>query len=164
MKYSVVYSSNTGNTELLAKRIKKIIPQDELIYFGKADKSAENADVIFVGSWTDKGNCSRDIIEFLNGLRGKKVFIFATAGFGASQAYFDQLGNRMASNLTDDNQVIGCYLCQGKMPQSVRTRYESLANSQPDKAKQMIDNFDKALSHPNEEDLASLEMAVKKIL
>lgn len=164
MKYAVVYSSNTGNTEMLAKRIKEIIPANDLTYFGKADKAAEEADIIFVGSWTDKGNCSEDIIEFLNNLSGKKVFIFATAGFGASQSYFEQLKSRMASNLPDDNQVIGSFLCQGKMPMSVRTRYESLAKSKPDMANQMLENFDKALSHPDENDLLNLESEVKKVL
>lgn len=102
--------------------------------------------------------------RILNNLSGKKVFIFATAGFGASQSYFEQLESRMASNLPDDNQVIGSFLCQGKMPMSVRTRYESLAKSKPDMANQMLENFDKALSHPDENDLLNLESEVKKVL
>ena len=47
-------------------------------------------------------------------------------------------------------------MCQGKMPMSVRQRYEQMAQKQPERFLPMIDNFDKALSHPNEQDLQSL--------
>lgn len=164
MKYSVVYSSKTGNTALLAKRLKQILPQEDLIYFGSADDSAIEADIIFVGSWTDKGNCSTEIIEFLKKLENKQVYLFGTAGFGGSEEYFRQLGERMAQNLSPKNILLGYYLCQGKMPKSVRSRYEILAQTQPEKANPMIENFDKALSHPDDEDLKRFENEVKSVL
>jgi flavodoxin len=35
MKYSVVYSSNSGNTEIIAKAIKDSLDKNSCIYFGK---------------------------------------------------------------------------------------------------------------------------------
>ena len=49
MKYSVVYSSKTGNTKALAEHIKNILPSGECEYFGEADKKALDADMIFAG-------------------------------------------------------------------------------------------------------------------
>lgn len=40
-------------------------------------------------------------------------------------------------------------MCQGKMPMSVRQRYEQMAQKQPEKFIPMIENFDQALSHPS---------------
>ena len=64
MKYSVVYSSKTGNTKALAEHIKNILPSEECEYFGEADKKALDADMIFAGFWTDKGSCDEGSVNF----------------------------------------------------------------------------------------------------
>lgn len=164
MKYAIVYSSQTGNTALLAEKIKSCLPAQELIYTGAPDIKAIEADFIFVGFWTDKGSCDETIADFLKNLRDKDIFLFGTAGFGGSSAYFSQILHRVMLNLDSSNQIAGTYMCQGKMPLSVRERYEAMAAIDPDKAQPMLANFDKALSHPDESDLEYLESAVKKAL
>ena len=55
-------------------------------------------------------------------------------------------------------------MCQGKMPQSVRKRYEAMQEKDPQDSKiqMMIDNFDRAASHPDKADLNRLsDMAAK---
>ena len=54
--------------------------------------------------------------------------------------------------------VCGSYMCQGKMPLAVRTRYEQMEESP--RRQLMLDNFDAALSHPDENDLTRLREAV----
>ena len=162
MKYAVVFASMTGNTRLLAERIKEVLPQEQLIYWGEPAEEAREADVLFIGSWTDKGTCCPVIGDFLRSLEGKKVFLFGTAGFGGAQAYFDQIAGRMGENLGESNTLLGHFLCQGKMPQSVRARYEAM--EQNEKTKAMLQNFDAALSHPDAADLQALEQAVSRCL
>ena len=61
--------------------------------------------------------------------------------------------------------MIGSYMCQGRMPQSVRERYIKMKNSPlpiPNLDK-MIENFDNAVSHPDETDLQRLKDAVAHI-
>lgn len=164
MSYAIVYSSQTGNTAQLATHIKHILPAKELIYFGSVSPEALHADILFVGSWTDKGTCSPEIAQFLHQLKNKQVYLFGTAGFGGSPAYFSQIGERMAQNLPTGNVLLGSYLCQGKMPQAVRARYEALAKTDPQKAQPLLDNFDQALPHPNQEDLEKLEKAISDLL
>lgn len=55
-------------------------------------------------------------------------------------------------------------MCQGKMPLSVRKRYESMMseNSSSLKVENLIKNFDKALSHPDKNDLKKLEKIIKE--
>ena len=164
MSYAVVYSSNTGNTTMLAECVKSVLPAEELIYFGTPAPEALQADIIFVGSWTDKGTCSSETGEFLKKLNGKQVYIFGTAGFGGDPGYFTGIGERMAKNLPADSTLLGCYICQGKMPRAVRSRYEAMAEKEPEKAKPMLDNFDRALSHPDRQDLEQLEKEVLNLL
>lgn len=158
MSYAIVYSSHTGNTALLAQTIRDTLPQENCVYFGVPDPSALTAETVYVGFWTDKGTCDASIAQFLQSLTNQKVFLFGTAGFGGAAAYFEQILNRVKENLGDSTELIGTYMCQGKMPPSVRTRYEQMEEGPRRTA--MLENFDQALSHPNAEDLANLRAAI----
>ena len=158
MSYAIVYSSHTGNTALLAQTIRETLPQEDCVYFGAPDPSALTAETVYVGFWTDKGTCDASIAQFLQSLTNQKVFLFGTAGFGGAAAYFEQILNRVKENLGDSTELIGTYMCQGKMPQLVRTRYEQMEEGPRRTA--MLENFDQALSHPNAEDLANLRAAI----
>ena len=159
MTYSIVFSSNTGNTKLLADSIFSVLPAEQCVYKGKPCEQALQAERIYVGFWTDKGSCSKEISEFLKSLHHKEVFLFGTAGFGESAAYFEKILSKVQKHLDDTNTVTGTYMCQGKMPQSVRERYIKMKNSPVPipNVDALIANFDKALSHPDTEDLERLQ-------
>lgn len=158
MSYAIVYSSRTGNTALLAQAIREALPQEEYRYFGAPSPEALSAEALYVGFWTDKGTCDQATAEFLKSLTCQKVFLFGTAGFGGAPAYFQQILSRVQENLNPEVQVTGTYMCQGKMPQAVRTRYEAMEDS-PRRAA-MLANFDQALCHPDQQDLEALKAAV----
>ena len=168
MTYAVIYASATGNTKLLAEEIRKRMGEVECVCFGTVEEAgtAIEADIVFAGFWTDKGNCSDELGRFLAGLHDRKVFLFGTAGFGGAQSYFDQILERVKGHLAADNEVVGTYMCQGKMPQSVRKRYEGMLEQNPgdERVKGMIENFDRAMTHPDEADLNLLGEAVRDVL
>lgn len=155
MRYSIVYSSNTGNTRQLAEEIEKQLPAGELVYCGAPDTAALQAEVLFVGFWTDKGSCDEKVAELLKQADGKTVYLFGTAGFGQSQQYFDQILARVRENLPAGAVYGGGFMCQGRIPQAVRSRYEAMQAKEPENAryKMLIENFDAALAHPNTDDL-----------
>ena len=158
MSYSIVYSSRTGNTAMLARAVREALPQEDCRYFGAPAPQALAADTVYVGFWTDKGTCDEPTARFLQSLTDQKVFLFGTAGFGGAPAYFQQILDRVKANLAPGVQVTGTYMCQGKMPQAVRDRYAAMEESPRRTA--MLENFDQALSHPDQEDLARLQAAV----
>ena len=166
MTYAIVYSSKTGNTQRLAETIRAALSDQTLLYCGAPDAQALAADTIFVGFWTDKGSCDADTAAFIDTLSNQRVFLFGTCGFGGDAAYFDRILNNVEGKLPADTTLVGRFLCQGRMPQAVRSRYEKLAED-PDKRTQMtqmIANFDAALSHPDDNDLAQLTAAVEAVL
>ncbi len=61
------------------------------------------------------------------------------------------------------NVIVGEYMCQGRMPQSVRERYLKMkeAPDHPANLDVLIQNFDCALSHPDADDLERLRQAVR---
>ena len=55
MSYAIVFSSKTGNTELLADTLHSCLPQADCCYFGNPNSAAMEADTFYVGFWTDEG-------------------------------------------------------------------------------------------------------------
>ena len=59
MSYAIVYSSRTGNTELLARAIQSALPAEDCLYFGGPDAAALAADRLYVGFWTTRAAATR---------------------------------------------------------------------------------------------------------
>ncbi len=168
MKYLITFTSTTGNTQELAQAVREALDPEECVNFGStmmiAPHDVVEAKRVYVGFWTNRGTCPDAIAEFLGGLAGKEVFLFGTAGFGESQNYFDGILARVREHVPKSARIIGEFMCQGKMPSSVRTRYEAMLSDSDEEAKArfLIENFDRASSHPDETDLSKLKEAVGK--
>lgn len=95
---------------------------------------------------------------------GKRVFLFGTCGFGADQSYYQQIIDRVSSNLAEDAELAGWAMCQGKMGPAVKQRYEAMLEQDPDNArfKMLLDNWVAAKDHPTKEDLEDMSAAAKK--
>ena len=157
MKVSIIYDSVTGNTKKLADLLKeRFLNRVEI----------NEADIVFVGSWTDKGNPSEEIQEELKKIKNKKIFYFGTCGFGGSKEYFEMLFKRAKKFIDESNEIIGYFYCQGKMPISVRKRYEKILEDNPndEQMKKNIENFDMALEHPNKNDLEDFNETIQKVI
>ena len=154
MSYAIICSSKTGNTEKLAQRVREVLGEEN-------ECPVVDADLVLVGSWTDKGGMDPALADTLPQLAGKKVFLFGTCGFGGSQAYYDRVLDRFAAALPEGARVVGRFMCQGQMPPSVRERYVKMSNQDPVRFEPMIENFDRALGHPDAADLVAFEATLR---
>ena len=157
MSYAIICSSKTGNTKKLAQRAREVLGE-------KNECSAADADLVLLGSWTDKGGLDPALEDALPQLAAKRVFLFGTCGFGGSQTYYDRVLDRFQSALPEDAQVVGRFMCQGQMPPAVRERYVTMAEQDPKRFGPMIENFDRALGHPDDADLDAFETALRGAL
>ncbi|OUO61031.1 flavodoxin family protein BilS [Olsenella sp. An270] len=157
MSYAIICSSKTGNTEKLAQRAREVLGE-------KGEGPVADADLVLLGSWTDKGGMDPALADSLPQLVGKRVFLFGTCGFGGSQAYYDRVLDRFAAALPEGAQVVGRFMCQGQMPPAVRERYVKMAEHDPKKFEPMIENYDRALGHPDAADLDAFEEALRGAL
>ena len=152
-RYSIIYSSRTGNTKLLAEAIRESLPADLCDHFGTDEAGAVESEKLYVGFWTDKGTADEAALALLKRLKNKKIFLFGTAGFGESEAYFQKVLDRVKESIDES-----------KMPMAVRERYEKM-KQQPNPAPNLdglIRNFDRALTHPDDYDLEELKQAVRR--
>lgn len=161
-RYSIIFSSLTGNTRKLADQIHEVLPAEICDYFGEAKGEEPSSEVLYVGFWTDKGNADGDSLKLLASLRNKKIFLFGTAGFGVDEAYYRRILTNVKQSIDSSNTVIGEYMCQGKMPMAVRDHYVKLKEQPeyPANLDVLIENFERALSHPDKDDLDKLRNIV----
>ena len=94
-RYAILFSSVTGNTKELADVIRETLPEEKCDFFGGVENQEPTADMLYIGFWTDKGNADQATIQLLQKLKNKKVFLFGTAGFGGSEAYFRKILERV---------------------------------------------------------------------
>ena len=158
MKIAIVYASETGNTAQIAQAIREGCQGHEIVAFGPLPRDVGEAELIFVGSWTDKGTCSDRLRAVLPSLAGKQIFLFGTAGFGADQAYFSQIIRRLEGELPQNCTVIGWYMCPGRMGEGVRRRYEAMLQDpvSAGQAELLLKNFDAVRTRPDERDAQAL--------
>lgn len=162
MDAMIVYDSATGNTEYLARALGKALPGVPCCRVGTLSIAETEALAavgrVYLGFWTDKGTCSQGLRELLPALAGKKVFLFGTSGFGASEDYFAQIIERVRAELPADCTVTGWFMCAGRMSEVVRLRYEEmLENPETErKAQLLLANFDAVQAHPNADDALAL--------
>lgn len=172
MRCLIAVSSAGGNTRMVAEHLERELRSAGCEVPGVADVAAVSedetraADVVLAGFWTDKGDCAPVMASLLETLEGKRVFLFGTAGFGGSPEYFERILGNVRKHLSDSVEYLGGAMCQGKMGAGVRKRYEAMLAENPGDARiqAMIDNFDAALAHPTEEDVARITAAAQRAL
>lgn len=151
MKKAIVYSSATGNTELLAEAIKNSL--NEEVYCGKPDDSTLDSDYIYVGFWAQAFTCCNPIAEYLAKLENKKIFLFGTAGYNDTPEYFQSILEAAKKNISASNEIVGEYMCMGKVSAS---KQEAIKKMDMAKFESMKADIDKSQSHPSEADVATL--------
>ena len=177
MQYAILYNSASGNTQQVAEALEQALANEDtevtlakITHGGAADalaaSNAATADAVLVGFWCDKGSCTQDVAEVLARLGGKRVFLFGTAGFGGAPEYFERILAGVHEKLPEDAEYLGGAMCQGKMGAGIRHRYEGMLAENPgdERIQAMIDNFDAALAHPNDEDFTRIAAAAKAAL
>ena len=122
-RYSIIFNSKTGNTRKLADAIHEALPQENCDLFGAVEGDVPASETLYIGFWTDKGSADKATAELLAKLKNRKIFLFGTAGFGGSKEYFTSILDNVKKLIDESNTVVGEYMCQGRMPDSVRERY-----------------------------------------
>lgn len=168
LKYLVIYASVTGNTRLLAEEIYNALPvstKEKKLVDVRSWHGETDAETYFVGFWANRGSCTLEIIDLLSSLHCRNVALFGTCGMGAGSRYYDALEQNARVWLSESNNFLGSYFCQGKMPIEIRQKYESYRGKADDaKIDQMLSYFDEAASHPNKQDFMHAHMFTEDIV
>lgn len=157
MKVLITYSSKTGNTKKLAEGIydgllaenKTILPMSEV-------NRIDEYDIILAGYWVDRAAPNEESKQFLATIKGKKVGIFATLGYWAdSEHAWKSLTNGEAL-VSEDNKIIGKFICQGKLDEKIIAMFEKLPADNPHAVTpEKRKRYEVAKNHPSNVDILS---------
>ncbi len=72
MKSLVVYSSKTGNTEMVAQAVYEALPEPKAIYAVKEAPPPDGYDFIAMGFWVDRGTADARARKYMEKIKGKE--------------------------------------------------------------------------------------------
>lgn len=165
MTEAIIYDSLSGNTESLAKEIKSI---KKNAYYEKINnkliEELPEYDIYYIGSPIIKGMCTDKIKRLLQKIENKKIFLFITTGY-KGEDYYESLTRRILEIIPKSNQILGIFLCQGKMQDAVKERYIKLIQEHPEdkNLKVSIENFEQAKTHPDQKDKKDLIEKIQEL-
>ena len=165
MKTLIIYSSKTGNTKKIAEGILKVLPKETVLAKVEENIDPSEFDTILIGFWVDKTTADEKVRNYIKSIEGKKVGIFATLGaYPDSDHARDALKN-VRGFLEPQNEVIGEFICQGKVDPKITEQFENLP---PDHRMYMTperrQRHKDASTHPDEKDIKNAQGVFKNIL
>ncbi len=157
MKSLVVYASQTGNTEKLARVVLEVLPGDKVLCpLDKAESSLDDYDLVAVGFWLQAGKPVAPAAEFLATIKpGQKVFLFATHGAAVDSGHARAAMDNARALVPAGSEVVGLFHCQGE----VNPAFLEKVSARPDPPP-WIKEAPLAAGHPDEADLAELKKTV----
>ncbi len=161
MKILIVYFSQTGNTEMVAKAVHDQLHSDHDVQLSKmadieADKLA-GYDLVFAGTPIHAGGIAGDAQKFMAALPESASFAVASLVTHASALYMNEAFDRGIGDLEKickDKSInyLGCFNCQGKLDPKIQPMVQKMQKLSDEEFKERMDETDK---HPSEEDLAN---------
>lgn len=165
MKSLVVYSSLTGNTKMIAEAIREALGEEAVLMDVQENPSAQACDLVAVGFWVDKGTADKKSAEYLQTIHGKKVALFATLGADPQSEHAKKSLENAAALLDDSNEVVGTFICQGKVDPKLIAQMEKMfsANHPHGMNAERKARHQMASTHPDAQDIVAAKAAFAKI-
>jgi len=152
MKNLVVYSSRTGNTRMIAEAIYSIMPEGTELFPVEEAPDPSGYDFVALGFWVDKGAPDDAMMKYMNRVHKKSVGLFGTLGAWPDSDHARDCMAK-AAGLLPDSQVLGTFLCQGKIdPKLLAAMAKMGKNSPHPMTEERRARIAEAAKHPNEAD------------
>ena len=163
MKTLIVYSSKTGNTRRVAEAISKQLPEAELFDVKKAPDPS-GYDLVFMGSWIDKGTADKGARTFIKKLKNQRVAIFSTLGAYPDSEHATKSLDAIVE-LMPTCDVVDRFICQGAISPKLIKWMKMLPKSHPHAADEARKKrWADAESHPDEEDFKNAQVWAEKVV
>ena len=82
------------------------------------------------------------------------------------KAYGEKILSGMKKLIPEDNQIIGSFICQGKIPMALKKRYEDALKKNPDDIhmKLQLENHEQSQSHPDKQDIEDAKCFAREMI
>lgn len=157
MTYQITYFSPSGYVRKLAEALLEILPSDTRMEALTQQTSAE-AQVHLAGfdlKMMDLRSLPLNVSNFLKGLEGKTVFLFATVPFQLDDVLRRQINKCVTAALPMECDYRGLYLCPAQAPDMLVSGFRNVVCRNPanTRAKHWLVRCEGAQGHPNSGDI-----------
>lgn len=157
MQYQISYFSPHGSAETLANAFCQMLPCDTYVS-NLEEELTPYADIQLVGF--DLGGTNLDaipvaVMEYLDKLEGKTIFLFATVPFKPNDYIRSRVDNSVIPFLPDECDYLGLYLCSAQPSAPLLQGLKHLVSHQPSntRAKHWLERCQEAVGHPDDTDI-----------
>ncbi len=158
MNCIVLYSSKTGNTEMVAKAICSALPAGTpCLPVAEAPADLTPYDCVFAGFWVDRGTADAQAKRLLERLDTPKVALFATLGAEPRSPHAEESLRNAAALRPCTEPPVNSFICQGKVdPQLIEQMKKMFPAGHPHAVTpERAALHQQASTHPDEADLAA---------
>ena len=121
MKIQIIYTSLTGCTRRVAQAVYSGLSAENKSIHDLQDGIPQlDGDIILLGYWGVRGGPCKEMQEFLKTVSGKAVGVFCTLGYYADSGHARDTLESGINLLKGRNQVIGGFVCNGAVSQSLK--------------------------------------------
>lgn len=163
MNIAVVYSSRTGNTKEVGETIAKALGAD--LFSLNQNPNLSNYEGIAFGYWVDRADANAEARAFMETLSSKKVFLFGTLGAYPDSEHGQRALKTAQSHIDGSNEVLGHFLCQGKIDQAIIDRFKNMpknTNNPHAPSPERTQLWAAGAGHPNQDDFEAAIAAARQ--
>lgn len=157
MRYQISYYSPMSHAERLADAFSRFLPMDTAVV-NLREESVICGDVHLVGFEVDGKNAGAipyKVMEFVEQLEGKTLFLFTTSPLFTSEKMRQRNENTMRAFLPNDCDYRGLYMCPGQASEQMIHDLEEVVELYPDEewASVWLTQCHNSYGHPGQEDI-----------
>lgn len=158
----VIYSSLTGNTKLVAEKIRETLGTENFFDVQNAPKDLSGYDVIFLGYWLKRGAPDPNMKIFLPNVHDAKIILFQTHGTEKNSEHAVTAFARAAYLLGKNCEIVGTFGCCGKINPALIERRKKIPGD-PHGGEKGFARQKNSSTHPDEQDLQDAAEFVEKM-
>ena len=158
MQYQISYFSPNGHVETLVNAFYRLLPPDTRVS-NLEEEDIPVADVQLVGF--DIGGTSLDaipfkVVEYLDKLDGKAIFLFVTVPFQPDEVVERRVHHNATGFLPKNCDFKGMYLCSAQPSETLLQDLKRTVSYHPEniRAKHWLERCECAVGHPDRNDIA----------
>ena len=154
-KWGVFYSSVTGNTKMIAEKIAEAAGGADLLPVEEMPENLSGYEVVALGYWLRLGGADPKMMRYLPKVKDSTVILFETHGTDPGSEHAITAFARAAYLLGEGCEILGTFGCQGKINPALIEKRRNASPDDPHGGTKAMERWQRASSHPNEEDLAA---------
>ena len=152
-KWAVLYSTVTGNTQMVAERIAQAAGEADIFPVADLPEDLSSYEVVAIGYWLRLGGPDPKTMSFLPKVHDAKVVLFQTHGADPGSEHAVTAFARAAYLLGEHCEILGTFGCQGKVNPALIEKRKHSDPDDPHVGEKARQRWERTASHPDEADL-----------